>query len=67
MHHDHPKRCAVPKTNLDQILLCVIFLELVQEHQLQVLDAIPSWRSADRLEIWVLESQVVCGMEKWEH
>ena len=34
IHHDHPKRCAVPKMNLDRILLGVIFLELVQEHQL---------------------------------
>jgi hypothetical protein len=67
-HHDHPKRCAVPKMNSDRILLCVNFLELVQEHQ--PLDATPSWTSvvvADRLEIQALESQVVCVMEKWGH
>ena len=66
MHHDHPKRCAVPKMNLDRILLRVIFLEL----QVVRLDAIPSWTSvavADRLEIRALESQVVYGVEKRRH
>ena len=49
MHHDHPKRCAVPRMSLDRILLDVIFLEL----QAVRLDATPSWTSvvvADRLE-----------------
>jgi hypothetical protein len=67
MHHDHPKRCAVPKMILDRILLRVVFHELVQEHHLY---AIPSWTSVvvqDHLETRALESQVVYKMEKWGH
>ena len=67
MHHDHPKQCAVPKMNLDRILLRVIFLEL----QVVRLDTIRSWTSVvvvDRLEeIRALESQVMYGVKKRRH
>ena len=66
MNHDHPKRCVAPKMISGQILLLGVFLELVREdHQLQLT---PSGISVvvvvDR---WVRESQVVYGMEKWDH
>jgi len=58
----------------DRILLIGVFHELVREdHQLQVLDeAIRSGISVvvvmvDRWEIRALESQVVYGMETWDH
>ena len=66
MHHDHPKQCAVPRMNLDRILLRVIFLGL----QVVRFDATPSWTSVvvvDRLEIRALESQVMYGVKKRRH
>ena len=55
--------------NSDRILLYVIFLELVQEHQPHLLHAILRWKSVagDRPEIRALESQVAYGKGKRRH